>query len=168
MSTEYNNRYELDEDNLITLDWGGVRPVTAFAPDSGQHYILSSALSAIPLDKPAEPVLRWLLEKNMPTADADGISFAIVEDAVFLTRNEWVGPIADIDAFKQRLADFLQRVAGLDNELNEFLLSLSEIPDSAPPPVQPQTANATADIPAGNLSPEELLRAKFQQMNMRF
>lgn len=121
LSEEYKSNFELDEDGFLTLDWGGIQPVTIYAPQQGDVYALSSALLQLPPDKPAETLLRWMLGMNLPGVTAENLSFACVEDTVYLSRQCAVTPDLDSNAFKQRLADFMKDAAALDERLR-FLI----------------------------------------------
>lgn len=165
LSAEFKREYELDEDGFLTLDWGGVRPVTLYAPDEGTAFTLSSSLMTIPPDKPAEAILRWLLERNLTEAGAGGGVFGLVEDDVFLSRRVPVAAAGGVEELKREFSDFMRRAAGLDGELDEFVMGLSETPRAAGPAASAPSARA-ADTQA--LSPEELLKANLRQQNMRF
>lgn len=155
LSEEYKTTFALDEDGFLTLDWGGIQPVTIYAPERGDVYALSSALLRLPLDKPVEPLLRWLLEMNLPGAADENLSFACAEDTIFLSRNCAVASDLDPNAFKRRIADFMKDAAAFDERLRSLIEGL---PVGAP-----------ADYPAaGPFQPiagntREILRANLQQ-----
>lgn len=163
-SALYKTTYELDEDGFITIDWGGVHPVVIHAPEDGDGYAFTSALAELPLDKPQEPIFRWLLETNSSETNGSGLAFSLIEDAVYVSRHESIPPGFDGEALKARLVDFQKHAARLSGWLGEVVAGVAT-GDSEPftaPPGEPRGSAAKFS------SPEELLKANLGQQNMRF
>lgn len=162
LSEEFGNTLELDEDGLLTLEWGGGIPVTIVAPDAGEAFYLYGALFSLPVDKPSEPILLELLRHNLPGNLRRGLALAVSGDAVALV--ETAAAAGQTPAgFKAAIQAYLRDAAAVGSSLRSFIRELSEVQFAA----GRQPAGTTASINP-SLSPEELLKANMLQQNVRF